>query len=52
MPRAFMRCYKNGGKIRTISGPDKKHGLKAGQYVQYCTLSGWAYRGHVKQKGK
>lgn len=33
MPLAFIQCQANKGKIRTISGPDKQFGLKAGEYL-------------------
>lgn len=33
MPLAFENCRTNGGKIRTVSGPSKQWGLKAGQYI-------------------
>lgn len=50
MPASFDKCVKNGGKVRTISGPNKEHGLKTGEYVHYCTLNGKSYRGYVKKK--
>jgi len=53
MPEAFNNCVNNNGKVRTVSGPSKEHGLKAGQYVKFCTLGGKTYRGHVHtKKGK
>ena len=52
MPKAFEKCVDDGGKVRRVSGPSKKHGLKEGEYVNYCTLNGKTYRGHVKKKGK
>ena len=50
MPRAFENCVKNGGRVRRISGPNKEHGLKVGEYVNYCYLHGKSYRGEVKKK--
>lgn len=52
MPADFDRCVENGGKVRTVSGPNKEHGLKKGEYVRYCTIDGKSYRGEVKQKSK
>ena len=40
---------KNGGDIRRVSGPSEEHGLKAGEYVNYCILNGKSHRGHVKK---
>jgi len=50
MPTDFDRCVEQGGKVRTISGPSKKHGLSKGEYVRYCSLDGKTHRGEVKQK--
>ena len=50
MPQAFDNCIKNGGKVRRISGPNKRWGLKAGQYVNICILDGKVYRGYVHTK--
>lgn len=49
MPKAFEDCVKNGGKVWTVSGPSKKHGLKKDEYVRYCTINGKTYRGEVKK---
>jgi hypothetical protein len=49
MPANFDRCEKLGGKIRTISGPNEEHGLKAGEYIHYCILpKGGSVRGEIK----
>jgi len=50
MPAGFVRCQKNGGRIRTVSGPSKEHGLSAGQYVHFCFLGGKSFRGEVKAR--
>ena len=52
MPAAFEQCRaENGSKIRTVSGPDKHWGLKAGQYMHVCITKGGAvFRGEVKEK--
>jgi hypothetical protein len=52
MPPAFDKCRENGGKIRTVSGPNKDHGLKKNEYVHVCILNGETYRGYVKKKKK
>jgi len=43
MPKAFLDCVKNGGKVRTISLSDDK-------YVKICYLDGKTYRGHIHTK--
>ena len=50
MPKGFDSCVKNGGKVRRVSGPSEEHGLKAGEYRNYCILNGKSHRGHVKRK--
>ncbi len=50
MPKEFNDCVKNGGKVTTVSGPSKDHGLKKDEYVHYCTINGKTYRGEVKKK--
>lgn len=50
MPKAFERCVANGGRVRTVSGPNKEHGLSADEHVKYCTLNGETHRGEVKKK--
>ena len=52
MPAEFDRCVRNGGKVRTASGPSKEHGLEKGEYVRYCIDSSGSHRGHVKKKQK
>lgn len=52
MPQAFDKCLFEGGKIRRVSGPSKKHGLKANEYVNYCYKDGKSYRGYTKKKHK
>jgi len=43
MPKAFMECYRKGGRIRT-----KK--LKGNKYMHICFLGGKSYAGEVKKK--
>lgn len=51
MPKEFDDCQRAGGRIRTISGPNKEHGLKQGQYVHICFKpKGGSVRGEVKSK--
>ena len=52
MPAGFDYCRSHGGRVRTVSGPSKKHGLGPGEYVYFCYLKGKSFRGHVKKKGK
>lgn len=51
MPAGFDKCRKAGGRVRTISGPDKKMGLIEGQYLHVCVDKGGGFhRGEVKSK--
>jgi hypothetical protein len=52
MPEPYLSCIVRGGDVYTVSGPNKKHGLRKGEYVKYCVLDGNSYRGHVKKKKK
>jgi hypothetical protein len=52
MPKEFESCVKNGGKVRTISGPSKEHGLGNDEYVRYCYKDGKSFRGEVKKNKK
>jgi len=49
-PEDFDRCRRQGGKVRTVSGPSEEHGLEDGEYVRYCTNNGRSIRGEVKTK--
>jgi len=51
-PADFERCVRQGGRVRTISGPNKEHGVGKGEYVKYCYLNNKSYRGEVKTKSK
>jgi hypothetical protein len=51
MPEAFNKCVKSGGRVRTISGPNKMFGLEKGQYKYICFKDGKSYAGHTKTKG-
>ena len=48
MPAGFDRCVKKGGKVRRISGPSKRWGLRKGEYVNVCFLGGKMWRGETK----
>ena len=50
MPADFERCQRQGGKIRTMSGPNKIIGLEKNQYIHICILKGKVYRGEIKTK--
>lgn len=51
MPAAFDKCRVSGGRIRTITGPNKDYGLSANQYVHICiNKDGSIVRGEVKTK--
>lgn len=52
MPKAFDRCVKGGGRVRKVSGPSKKHGLKKGEHVNFCFIGGHSFRGYVKKMKK
>lgn len=50
MPKGFDQCERNGGRIRTLSGPNKQFGLDKGQYRRICFINGGSHLGHVKTK--
>ena len=52
MPKAFDDCVKNGGRVRRLTGPNKKYGLKAGEYRNICFLNNKGYMGHTHKKEK
>ena len=45
MPKKFLECVKNGGKVRTIK-------LGGNKYRHTCTINGKTYLGHIKTKKK
>lgn len=51
-PKAFDDCQKSGGKIRTVSGPNKMMGLESGEYKRICILNNKVHPGYVKKKGQ
>lgn len=50
MPVDFDKCKQAGGKIRTISGPNKKYGLVEGEYLHVCIKGEKITVGEKKQK--
>jgi len=50
MPAGFDKCEKEGGKMRTVSGPNKRFGLGNGEYVHICfDKKGAMHRGYTKK---
>jgi len=50
MPAGFDKCEKEGGKMRTVSGPNKRFGLGNGEYVHICfDKKGAIHRGYPKK---
>jgi hypothetical protein len=53
MPAEFDACRAAGGKIRTISGPNKQYGLNDNQYMHICIKkNGGVVLGEKKEKVK
>ena len=51
MPAGFEKCVSGGGKVRTMTGPNKKMGLSEGQFVRICISKGGnVHRGEVKTR--
>lgn len=51
MPAGFDNCRAKGGRIVTVTGPDKRYGLKKGEYKHVCILKGEFHQGETKVKG-
>ena len=45
MPKAFRKCVRRGGRVRTIKP-------KAGKYMHICYVGGKSYAGEVKENKK
>lgn len=45
MPAGFLKCYKNGGKIKT-----KK--ISKNRYMRICILNKKVYEGKIEKKKK
>lgn len=43
MPADFLKCVRDGGRVRTKSLPDNK-------YLRICFLHGKSYEGEVKER--
>jgi len=52
MPASFINCVKQGGRVKTIKGKNKKYGLEKGQYRYICFLDKKMYLGEIKTKKK
>jgi hypothetical protein len=50
MPKEFLSCVSQGGRVRRISGPNKRFGLSKDQYINICFRGNKMHRGHVKTK--
>lgn len=50
MPADFNNCRASGGKMRTISGPNKQFNLKVGEYMHICIKGNQVHQGEKKQK--
>ena len=51
MPADFIWCTKQrGSRTRTLSGPNKKFGLKKGEYIHICYFKEKSYVGEKKKK--
>ncbi len=50
MSKNFENCVSNKGRVRRISGPNKRFGLTGGEYVNVCFINGKMNRGEVYQK--
>lgn len=49
-PENFDKCVRNKGRVRTITGPDKKFGLEKNEYRHACFIRGEMHLGEIKQK--
>lgn len=43
MPKAFEKCIKDGGRVRTLS-------LSKRRYMRICYIDGKSFKGEVKTK--
>lgn len=50
MPKAFEECVAAGGKVRTVSGPNKHFSLAAGEYMRVCVQGKRVVLGHKARK--
>ena len=50
MPEAFDKCKKNGGRVRTVSGPNKHFKVPEGHYRHVCWLNNEPIWGDLKKK--
>jgi hypothetical protein len=55
MPAEFEKCRRNGGRIKTISGPNKYFDVPEGHYRHVCWHNGepaWGELKKTKEKTK
>jgi len=52
MPAGFDNCVKQGGKVRTVTGPHKKMEYPQEAMFMSAFLKVKVHRGEVKQKQK
>ncbi len=50
MPADFEKCRREGGRVRTVSGPNRRLGLKEDEYMHICILGKEVHHGEVKRK--
>lgn len=52
MPEEFENCVKQGGKVRTVTGPNAMFNLKKGEYRHICFIDGKMFLGEKKRRKK
>ena len=52
MPADFEKCQKSGGRIRTVSGPNKQFQVPEGHYRHICWLNNEPHWGELHKKEK
>ena len=45
MPESFLKCLRNKGRVRRISGPNEQFDLKKGEYMNVCFINNEMFRG-------
>ena len=48
-PLSFEKCVLGKGRVFTVKGPNKQHGLKADEYCRYCVKGGKSFKGAVSK---
>lgn len=49
MSEEFNKCFRNGGSVRRIDGPNTTYGLKEGEYVEICTRAGESFKSDIRK---